>query len=179
MGGSDRRPPAPATPVGFPWRPASKTWRLMSSRRASSGTPRADAGGPVQHRATGLRVPLSCHTAPHSGAYLAVFGHREFAFTQRVEFPRSRGRSSEAEHQLPKLRTRVRFPSPALTKRPGQGHGIAVSPRRVRGIHVPFRAIREVYDSPSGLDLVERSMGACHCRAIGHCGSCPNHVQEP
>jgi hypothetical protein len=27
-----------------------------------------------------------------------------------------RGRSSEAEHQLPKLRTRVRFPSPALRK---------------------------------------------------------------
>ena len=26
----------------------------------------------------------------------------------------SRGRSSAAEHQLPKLRTRVRFPSPAL-----------------------------------------------------------------
>jgi hypothetical protein len=26
----------------------------------------------------------------------------------------ARGRSSEAEHQLPKLRTRVRFPSPAL-----------------------------------------------------------------
>ena len=29
----------------------------------------------------------------------------------------ARGRSSEAEHQLPKLRTRVRFPSPALGKR--------------------------------------------------------------
>ena len=29
----------------------------------------------------------------------------------------TRGRSSEAEHQLPKLRTRVRFPSPALDKR--------------------------------------------------------------
>jgi hypothetical protein len=28
----------------------------------------------------------------------------------------TRGRSSEAEHQLPKLRTRVRFPSPALSK---------------------------------------------------------------
>ncbi len=68
----------------------------------------------VPRRATGLRVPLSCHTLPHSRAYLAVFGRREFAFTQRVEFPRSRGRSSEAEHQLPKLRTRVRFPSPAL-----------------------------------------------------------------
>jgi hypothetical protein len=27
----------------------------------------------------------------------------------------ARGRSSEAEHQLPKLRTRVRFPSPAPT----------------------------------------------------------------
>ncbi len=35
---------------------------------------------------------------------MAVFGHSEIAFTQRVEFPRSRGRSSEAEHQLPKLR---------------------------------------------------------------------------
>ena len=32
-----------------------------------------------------------------------------------------RGRSSAAEHQLPKLRTRVRFPSPALDKSPGQG----------------------------------------------------------
>ena len=30
----------------------------------------------------------------------------------------ARGRSSEAEHQLPKLRTRVRFPSPALTEYP-------------------------------------------------------------
>jgi hypothetical protein len=29
----------------------------------------------------------------------------------------ARGRSSEAEHQLPKLRTRVRFPSPALDQR--------------------------------------------------------------
>ena len=28
----------------------------------------------------------------------------------------ARGRSSEAEHQLPKLRTRVRFSSPALSK---------------------------------------------------------------
>src|SRR5579862_8583016 len=31
-----------------------------------------------------------------------------------------RGRSSAAEHQLPKLRTRVRFPSPALRLFPGQ-----------------------------------------------------------
>jgi hypothetical protein len=36
------------------------------------------------------------------------------AFAQRVDSRGPRGRSSEAEHQLPKLRTRVRFPSPAL-----------------------------------------------------------------
>jgi serine/threonine-protein kinase HipA len=35
--------------------------------------------------------------------YLAEFGHEEFAFTQRVVFRCFRGRSSEAEHQLPKL----------------------------------------------------------------------------
>jgi hypothetical protein len=33
---------------------------------------------------------------------------------------RARGRSSEAEHELPKLGTRVRFPSPALRRFPGQ-----------------------------------------------------------
>src|SRR3954454_18396519 len=33
---------------------------------------------------------------------------------RRLQFGRERGRSSEAEHQLPKLRTRVRFSSPAL-----------------------------------------------------------------
>ena len=33
-----------------------------------------------------------------------------------------RGCSSEAEHQLPKLRTRVRFSSPAPDKHPGQSH---------------------------------------------------------
>src|ERR1700722_4698100 len=61
-----------------------------------------------------VRVPLSCNTAQNSWVHLAVFGHGVIAFTQRVEFPRSRGRSSEAEHQLPKLRTRVRSSSPAL-----------------------------------------------------------------
>src|SRR5437764_15353348 len=35
---------------------------------------------------------------------------------RRLQLPPERGRSSAAEHQLPKLRTRVRFSSPALTK---------------------------------------------------------------
>ena len=71
----------------------------------------------VPQRALGLRVPFSCHTMPVFMAHLAVFGQREFAFSQRVDSRGSRGRSSEAEHQLPKLRTRVRFPSPALSHR--------------------------------------------------------------
>src|ERR1700691_2075481 len=41
-----------------------------------------------------------------------------------------RGRSSEAEHQLPKLRTRVRFSSPALYETPGQGLGYPGEPSR-------------------------------------------------
>src|SRR5436305_10839208 len=36
--------------------------------------------------------------------------------SRRLQFGPERGRSSAAEHQLPKLRTRVRFSSPALTK---------------------------------------------------------------
>src|SRR4051812_28446682 len=35
---------------------------------------------------------------------------------RRLQFALERGRSSAAEHKLPKLRTRVRFSSPALTK---------------------------------------------------------------
>ncbi len=38
----------------------------------------------------------------------------------------SRGRSSAAEHQLPKLRTRVRFPSPAPIQSSLRGLGFAV-----------------------------------------------------
>src|SRR5207302_8169368 len=38
----------------------------------------------------------------------------------KIQSPTSRGRSSEAEHQLPKLRTRVRFSSPAPRKSAGQ-----------------------------------------------------------
>ena len=136
----------------------------------------------MPQRATGSACHFRAtpgHLFPATWRFSVTLGHRETAFIQRVVCARSRGRSSEAEHQLPKLRTRVRFSSPALDEPPGQAHSIAVTPRRVRGIVVPFRAIRDLYEAPSGLDLIERTKGACHCRAIGHRGSCPNHAQEP
>src|ERR1700733_13140319 len=40
--------------------------------------------------------------------------HRGISSGPEDSVASARGRSSEAEHQLPKLRTRVRFPSPAL-----------------------------------------------------------------
>ena len=114
----DRRFPAPATPVGCPGGPPRNL-----AARAPSGGPHPDSlSRPPTGRATACNRPPRATFVPHraalSSADLAVFGHREFAFTQRVVFPRSRGRSSEAEHQLPKLRTRVRFPSPALARNP-------------------------------------------------------------
>ena len=99
----------PATPGWMPLAGHLETSRFMSSAWIPE-----DARG---RRATPCHRPRRATFVPHRTdfwIYLAVFGHRQIAFTQRVEFPRSRGRSSEAEHQLPKLRTRVRFSSPAL-----------------------------------------------------------------
>ena len=49
-------------------------------------------------------------------------------------FPQgTRGCSSEAEHQLPKLRTRVRFPSPARTKQPPEGEVVFVRGNEIGG----------------------------------------------
>jgi hypothetical protein len=47
----------------------------------------------------------------------------------------ARGRSSEAEHQLPKLRTRVRFPSPALPD-PRRSHRYSALHPRIAVMHV-------------------------------------------
>ena len=83
-----------------------------SSRGASSGTP----GPAIRRSCHSVQQPWRATFVPHCATFsghLAVFGQREIAFTQRVVCARSRGRSSEAEHQLPKLRTRVRFSSPA------------------------------------------------------------------
>jgi HipA-like C-terminal domain len=61
------------------------------------------AGAVVQQRATPPHDPLSCNTVPSFRTYAAVTGHKAIAFTQRVVLRCFRGRSSEAEHQLPKL----------------------------------------------------------------------------
>src|SRR5580700_10060233 len=69
----------------------------------------------------------------------SAFAGRLCAFPQRVDLPGSRGRSSEAEHQLPKLRTRVRFPSPALFEFAGRAAFQAVH-RRTDHTVSPSRA---------------------------------------
>ena len=48
-------------------------------------------------------APPSCHPESLVAPFMEVFGHQESAFIQRVELLGSPGRSSEAEHQLPKL----------------------------------------------------------------------------
>ena len=94
-----------------------------------------------------------------------------FAFAQRVDLRGSRGRSSEAEHQLPKLRTRVRFPSPALSQLrrsaliSGRSHPAADGPTKPRrATNVQQRATRTAASSatdaaigvrtPSGFPLL-------------------------
>jgi hypothetical protein len=98
-------------PSGMPRLGSHKTSPLRCWRRPTTAPVRCRRG-----RATRRRVQLSCNTMPLLRPCLAEFGHEEIAFIQRVVFRSSRGRSSEAEHQLPKLRTRVRFSSPALSQ---------------------------------------------------------------
>src|SRR4051812_14942102 len=61
-----------------------------------------------------------------------------------------RGRSSAAEHQLPKLRKRVRFPSPALRFDPGHA-------RAAPGVHTVAHIYGSAYTSPmpAALDVLE------------------------
>ncbi len=111
-----------------------------------------------------------------------------------------RGRSSEAEHQLPKLRTRVRFPSPALSAMR------ATSPERRRTCRQPVMATPptsalrrrvlitpagEIGDPPgdrsqlflsTGLDGRERTgvgQGRRPCRSPRHGRSPPRAVRCP
>ena len=98
-------PPVSATPVGCLTGTRSKRLGLASSAGETQ-----DA---VPQRATGS----ACHFVPHRAIFsgdLAVFvtlGPREIVFTQRVVCARvPRGRSSEAEHQLPKLEIQRRAP---------------------------------------------------------------------
>ena len=65
----------------------------------------------------------------------------------RVSAPR--GRSSEAEHQLPKLRTRVRFPSPALANPGIRNGGHELSPPRA---HSPDRVAHSVDRAATVMD---------------------------
>src|SRR6266536_1491687 len=59
-----------------------------------------------------------------------------------------RGCSSEAEHQLPKLRTRVRFPSPALGFRAlGAARATSVPQRRGARAHLVLAGV--IRDDPS------------------------------
>jgi hypothetical protein len=68
---------------------------------------------------------------------------RAWARSRKLAFRPVRGRSSAAEHQLPKLRTRVRFPSPALYECAGQSEPARVAcdhERRSDRLHRAFIA---------------------------------------
>src|ERR1700685_4197811 len=82
-----------------------KTSPLMCRRQPILASGRA-ARVVVQQRATACNTaqrPTFVQHVPHFWTYVAVIGHEEIAFTQRVVLRCFRGRSSEAEHQLPKL----------------------------------------------------------------------------
>ena len=120
------------------WRSASATWDFDAAQRIV-GPPHlgvvgvwtdarvrrrlldARAGPSLKPRLPRPGAPL----APSRGPDASIDGSlsRQPAFAQRVDLRGSRGRSSEAEHQLPKLRTRVRFPSPALFDSAGRCAG--------------------------------------------------------
>src|SRR4029079_16856495 len=61
-------------------------------------------------------IALGRHSVSHTNSILPHYEARAGGCRKEVLcYSRHlRGRSSAAEHQLPKLRTRVRFPSPAL-----------------------------------------------------------------
>ena len=80
-----------------------------------------------------------------------------------------RGRSSEAEHQLPKLRTRVRFSSPALTERPVQ---TGYSVRRTVG-----RSAKIGPQTTNRPHLVES--GPPQMAPLGHDGTMMNGSSDP
>ena len=69
----------------------------------------------------------------------------ELCAGERIVWSAARGRSSEAEHQLPKLRTRVRFSSPALfglRRSPSHSVSEISLPESSRMAGVPQRATR-------------------------------------
>jgi hypothetical protein len=68
---------------------------------------------------------------------------------------------------FPKLRTRVRFPSPALVESPNQRSGVASATSGIRHVAVPFRAIRRATDADRArpYDSMDE-LPACHARAI-------------
>jgi hypothetical protein len=102
------RPSAPAT-----WWEVStryKSNRLVSFNLYNGLTTSAKPSGSTGKHQADNPSPRSRYD---DGQKVGTTGSR-----QQSRRPR-RGRSSEAEHQLPKLRTRVRFSSPALDKSAG------------------------------------------------------------
>ena len=104
----------------------------------------ARPGPPRNPGSRGSRGPLA-HSSADLRSGLPPGPGRGCAFAQRVDLRGSRGHSSEAEHQLPKLRTGVRFPSPALAHHP--------SPE---AIFADFPSCRK----PPSLSFVPQRMGA-------------------
>ncbi len=111
------------------WRSASATWDFGAAQRIVGTTPRGRSLRSSMARSapvSAIGCPRKTVTKPQAfdrrrtvASAVQDHGEQKIRFAQRVDLPSSRGRSSEAEHQLPKLRTRVRFPSPALCERAG------------------------------------------------------------
>jgi hypothetical protein len=139
---------------------------VVESPPLLTGPGRKGAAGPAQAgRATETGVP----NRPPSVQYAAAIevrrttqGRGATVFSQLIGLRRFRGRSSEAEHQLPKLRTRVRFSSPALYRNSTAGVKCIRSRRaagraRTRCLSVPPSTI------PSGSAM--RQLGRCSPRS--------------
>ena len=97
------------------------------ARRSGSG----DSSHALRHVNRSPRTGAGQQEGPENGRRIRCRTEetaRSTDFAPRIA-PSPRGCSSEAEHQLPKLRTRVRFSSPALLKGPGQGPCRRLGPR--------------------------------------------------